>query len=139
MAAPSKASLKRIPSLEKQSGSVGSDRVEALNGSPYAGHSARALYLEDNLQSVQCMGNKWVVGRFFKLRDEIDPEWIFSKGSHIRAHQHASRARRGQVRAIGRCLGGSTTKIPIAADANGNPIDFEIAGMKFTMPKQRTR
>ena len=65
-------------------------------------------------------------GFFFKLRGEVDTEWVFADGSYVRAHQHASGARHGEERAIGRSRGGATTKIHIAADAHGNPIDFEI-------------
>ena len=39
---------------------------------------------------------------FFKLRGILDKEWVFIDGSYIRAHQHASGARRGEDRAIGR-------------------------------------
>ncbi len=46
----------------------------------------------------------------------------------MRTHQHASGARLGEERAIGVSRGGSTSKIHIAADASGNPIDFEITG-----------
>lgn len=49
-------------------------------------------------------------------------------GTYVRAHQHASGARRGEDRAIGRSRGGSTTKIHMACDAHGNPIYFEITG-----------
>ena len=62
------------------------------------------------------------------LRGEIDTEWVFVDGSYVRAHQHASGARIGQERAIGKSCGGATTKIHVAADAHGNPIDFEITG-----------
>ena len=65
---------------------------------------------------------------FFSLRGEIEQEWVFIDGSYVRAHQHASGARRGEERAIGISCGGRTTKIHIAADAHGNPIDFEITG-----------
>ena len=65
---------------------------------------------------------------FFDLRGEIDKEWVFADGSYVRAHQHASGARIGEERAIGKSCGGSTTKIHICADAHGNPIDFEITG-----------
>jgi len=69
------------------------------------------------------------VGRFFfELRGEIDEEWVFIDGSYVRAHQHASGARVGEERAIGISRGGATSKIHIAADASGNPIDFEITG-----------
>ena len=65
---------------------------------------------------------------FFDLRGETDQEWVFADGSYVRAHQHASGARRCEERAMGRSRGGPTTKIHIAADAHGNPIDFEVTG-----------
>lgn len=65
---------------------------------------------------------------FFELRGEIDTEWVFTDGSYVRAHQHASGARHGEERAIGLSRGGPTTKIHMCADANGNPVDFEITG-----------
>jgi transposase len=65
---------------------------------------------------------------FFELRGEIDEEWVFADGSYVRAHQHASGARHGEERAIGKSAGGPTTKIHMAADAHGNPIDFEVTG-----------
>ena len=69
------------------------------------------------------------MGRFFfALRGEIDEEWIFIDGSYVKAHQHASGARIGEERAIGKSRGGLTTKIHMAADAHGNQIDFEITG-----------
>src|SRR3954468_3547707 len=78
---------------------------------------------------VSTAGQLRVYGRiFFKLRGEIDEEWIFVDGSYVRAHQHASGARHGEERSIGKSAGGPTTKIHIAADAHGNPIDFEITG-----------
>ena len=67
-------------------------------------------------------------GIFFELRGEIDTEWVFADGRYVRAHQHASGARRGQERAIGKSRGGATTKLHLAADAHGNPIDFEVTG-----------
>ena len=67
-------------------------------------------------------------GIFFELRGEIDAQWVFADGSYVRAHQHASGARLGQERAIGKSRGGATTKIHMAADAHGNPIDFAITG-----------
>ena len=75
------------------------------------------------------MGSQGTLGRFFfELRGEIDQEWVFIDGSYVRAHQHASGARHCEERAIGKSRGGNTTKIHIAADAHGNPIDFEITG-----------
>jgi transposase len=85
--------------------------------------------LADSLQQIQPLGEKRSMGRFFfELRGEIDEEWIFIDGSYIKAHQHASGARIGEERAIGVSRGGNTSKIHIAADSHGNPIDFEITG-----------
>lgn len=67
-------------------------------------------------------------GFFFELRGEVDEEWIFIDESYVKAHQHASGARIGEERAIGFSRGGNTSKIHIAADSHGNPIDFEITG-----------
>lgn len=75
------------------------------------------------------MGRQRAVGGiFFELRGEIDSEWVFADGSYIRAHQHASGARHGEERAIGKSRGGATTKLHVTADAHGNPIDFEVTG-----------
>jgi transposase len=85
--------------------------------------------MENSIQSLQSLGIKRLVGGFFfDVRGEIDTEWVFTDGSYVRAHQHASGARLGEERAIGKSRGGATTKIHIAADAHGNPIDFEITG-----------
>ncbi|WGV12325.1 IS5 family transposase [Psychrobacter maritimus] len=65
---------------------------------------------------------------FFSLRKEIDTEWVFTDGSYVRCHQHASGARRGEDRAIGRSRGGATTKIHLSCDADGYPLDFKITG-----------
>ncbi len=87
------------------------------------------MSLADSLQSLQSLGKKRSLGGFFfELRGEVDEEWVFIDGSYVKAHQHASGARSGEERAIGISRGGATTKIHIAADAHGNPIDFEITG-----------
>ncbi len=65
---------------------------------------------------------------FFYVREEVDTEWVSVDGSYIRAHQHASGARSGEYRAIGKSRGGPTTKIHMATDALGNPIHIEITG-----------
>ncbi len=87
------------------------------------------MSLENGLQSIQSLGKQRIVAKFFfNVRGEIDSEWVFTDGSHIRAHQHASGARHGEERAIGTSRGGPTSKLHIAADAHGNPIDFEVTG-----------
>lgn len=103
--------------------------MEVTNRRSMEGHTLRIMSVENCLQSFQSLGCQGIVGGFFfELRGEIDTEWVFTDGSYVRAHQHASGARRGEERAIGISRGGATTKIHIAADAHGNPIDFEITG-----------
>ena len=58
----------------------------------------------------------------------MDQEWVFIDGSYVRVHQHASGAWHSFERAIGQSRGGRTTKIHLATDANGLPIDFKITG-----------
>ena len=78
---------------------------------------------------VSTAGRKLAYGRiFFSLRKEIDTEWVFTDGSYVRCHQHASGARRGEDRAIGRSRGGATTKIHLSCDADGYPLHFKITG-----------
>ncbi len=67
-------------------------------------------------------------GFFFGLRKEVDTEWVFTDGSYIRCHQHASGSRRGEDRAIGQSRGGATTKIHLSCDADGYPLHFKITG-----------
>ena len=43
--------------------------------------------------------------------------------SHIRAHQHTTGLK---DQAISRSIGGNSTKIHLAVDSNGNPIQFLI-------------
>ena len=85
--------------------------------------------MENRLQPFQSMVKNGFVGEFFfSLRKEVDTEWVFIDGSYIRCHQHASGARRGEDRAIGRSRGGATTKIHLSCDADGYPLDFKITG-----------
>ena len=105
---------------------------------PYFGSYAQALlgvtYLESYARGKQSIvvsiaGRKLAYERiFFSLRKEIDTEWVFTDGSYVRCHQHASGARLGEDRAIGRSRGGATTKIHLSCDADGYPLDFKITG-----------
>ncbi|VEB34456.1 transposase [Legionella sainthelensi] len=49
-------------------------------------------------------------------------------GSIIKAHQHSAGAASEENQAIGKPRGDNTTKIHMAVDAHGLPIDFEITG-----------
>ena len=62
--------------------------------------------------------------KIFKLLSKnADLEWVFIDASHIRAHQHATGLK---DQAISRSIGGNSTKIHLAVDSNGNPIQFLI-------------
>lgn len=57
-----------------------------------------------------------------------DLEWEFVDGSIVKAHQHSAGAASRENQAIGQSRGGNTTKIHMAVDAHGLPIDFEVTG-----------
>jgi len=83
-----------------------------------------AIYRRFNLWS-----KKGVLMRLFKsLRVEPDLEWEFIDGSIIRAHQHSTGAATQDSEAIGKSRGGNTTKIHLAVDSYGLPIEFDITG-----------
>ena len=56
------------------------------------------------------------------------PDWEFIDGSIVKAHQHSAGAASEENQAIGKSRGGNTTKIHMAVDAYGLPIDFDITG-----------
>jgi len=83
--------------------------------------------------SVYQQFNRWSAKnklmRIFKsLAQDPDLEWEFIDGSIIRAHQHSSGAIGEENQAIGKSVGGNTTKIHMAVDAFGLPIEFMLTG-----------
>ena len=65
---------------------------------------------------------------FEALVQAPDLEWVFIDGSMVRAHQHSAGAAGEDNQAIGKSRGGKTTKIHMAVDAYGLPIEFLITG-----------
>ncbi len=57
-----------------------------------------------------------------------DCEWEFIDGSYIKAHQHSAGAVGKKPQAIGKSRAGNTTKIHLAIDSYGLPVEFEITG-----------
>lgn len=53
-----------------------------------------------------------------------DLEWVFIDETHVRADQHATGIKN---QAISKSIGGNSSKINLAIDANGNPIEFIIS------------
>lgn len=83
--------------------------------------------------SVYQQFNRWSLKnklmKIFKtLIVDPDLEWEFVDGSIVKAHQHSTGAASDQNEAIGKSVAGNTTKIHMAVDAHGFPIDFEITG-----------
>lgn len=65
---------------------------------------------------------------FRKLSADPDHEWTFVDGTIVKAHQHSSGAAKGSETAIGKSVAGNSTKIHLAVDAYGLPIEFELTG-----------
>ena len=62
---------------------------------------------------------------------DSDLEWVFIGGSIVSAHQHSTGAsQKSEIgdHAIGKSVQGISTKIHMAVDSMGLPIDFEITG-----------
>ena len=73
------------------------------------------------------LSNKW--SRIFKaLMIDPDWEWQFIDVSYVKAHQHSARAVGQETQAIGKSRAGNTTKIHLAIDSCGLPVEFEITG-----------
>jgi transposase len=83
--------------------------------------------------SIYQQFNRWssknkLMNIFKSLVDKPDLEWQFIDGSIVKAHQHSAGAASTEEQAIGKSVAGNTTKIHMAVDACGFPIEFEITG-----------
>jgi transposase len=77
--------------------------------------------------------NEWsrkgkIVQIFKMLVVDPDLEWVFIDGSIVKAHQYSSGCNKKEESAIGRSVAGNSTKIHLAVDSFGFPIQFEITG-----------
>ncbi len=70
---------------------------------------------------------KWMT-LFKKLVSQPDTEWEFIDGSYVKAHQHSAGARGCEPQAVGKSRAGHTTKIHLAVDSYGLPIEFTVTG-----------
>ncbi|WP_406700924.1 IS5 family transposase [Singulisphaera sp. Ch08] len=68
--------------------------------------------------------------RIFEELKDPDLEWLILDSTVIRAHQHAAGAGKkgGSDQALGRSRGGFGTKLHIAVDGLGNPVEFILTG-----------
>lgn len=83
--------------------------------------------------SIYQQFNRWslknkLMDIFKSLVIDPDLEWEFIDGSIVKAHQHSTGAASEEDQAIGKSVAGNTTKIHIAVDAHGLPIEFDITG-----------
>ena len=69
-----------------------------------------------------------LISIFKQLCHEPDMEWQFIDGSIVKAHQHSSGASKTEESAIGKSVAGNTSKIHLAVDAFGLPIEFSVTG-----------
>lgn len=65
---------------------------------------------------------------FRKLVIDPDLEWEFIDGSYVKAHQHSTGAAGEGSQAIGKSRAGNTSKIHLAVDSCGLPIEFLVTG-----------
>lgn len=73
--------------------------------------------------------NRWCKNdklmKIFKLiSSNADMEWVFIDASHVRAHQHCAGIKDQD---ISKSIGGNSSKIHLAVDADGNPIEIIIS------------
>ena len=72
---------------------------------------------------------KGVTRQLFELMSkDNDSEWIFIDSSIVKAHQHSTGASRLSDEHIGKSVAGNTTKIHLAVDSFGLPVNFDITG-----------
>lgn len=62
------------------------------------------------------------------MATDPDWEWGFIDVSYVKAYQHSAGAVSRQSQAIGKSRAGNTTKIHLAVDGYGLPVEFEITG-----------
>lgn len=83
-----------------------------------------AIYRRFNLWSKKGI----MIQLFNALKKSPDLEWEFIDGSIVKAHQHSMGASSNSSEAIGKSRGGNTTKIHMAVDSYGLPIEFILTG-----------
>ncbi len=56
-----------------------------------------------------------------------DVEWISIDATHVRAHQSSAGSAGGDHQCIAKSVGGNSSKIHLAVDAHGNPLEFIVS------------
>lgn len=83
--------------------------------------------------SIYKQFNRWsqkdkLMKIFKALVKDPDLEWAFLDGTIVKAHQHGTGASSDSPEGIGKSVAGNTTKIHMAVDGFGLPLDFIITG-----------
>lgn len=65
---------------------------------------------------------------FRKLVIDPDLEWEFIDGSYVKAHQHSAGAAGKEPQGIGKSRAGNSSKIHLAVESCGLPVEFVISG-----------
>ena len=84
-----------------------------------------------NWNSVYQQFNRWskkkkLTDIFKHLIDDPDLEWVLIDGTIVKAHQHSTGSSTENSEAIGKSVSGNSTRIHLATDAFGLPIEFII-------------
>jgi hypothetical protein len=90
-------------------------------------NEATLLASDRRIANKSC-DSKDIHEQIYKQSSNPDLEWGFIDGGIVRAHQHSAGAVDKENQAIGKSVGGNTTKIHMAVDAYGLPIQFDFTG-----------
>ena len=63
---------------------------------------------------------------FKRLIKDADMEWVSIDATHVRAHQSSAGSAGDDYQYIAKSVGGNSSKIHLAVDAHGNPIEFIV-------------
>ena len=67
-----------------------------------------------------------MIALFALLIKDSDLEWVFIDGTHVKAHQHSSGGNEN-MQGISKSVAERASKIHLAVDAHGNPINFILS------------
>lgn len=85
-----------------------------------------------NYSSVFNKFNRWSKKGFwvkiFEALKDVDNEWVFVDSTTCKAHKQACCIKDKKYEAIGKSVGGHTTKIHAFCDSHGNLITFTLTG-----------
>ena len=66
------------------------------------------------------------LGIIYRLKTGCQLEWVSIDATHVRAHQSSAGSAGDDYQYIAKSVGGNSSKIHLAVDAHGNPIEFIV-------------